>query len=103
MSRYISIRGWLECDDDIYTNVIKFINKYEIEYEKFYLSEEQIKYYQKGWVFNNYQIGWRRYIFYGADVKSYNTAFFTKQLEDICQLKFNIDGKFFKLCNRVII
>jgi len=95
MAKYVSIRGWIECDDESLNCVLNVINKYENEYEKFYLKEEQSKHYQKGWVFSSVPTGWTRYIFFGADVKNYNVDFFTQQLREICQLKMEINGRFF--------
>ncbi|OWR31284.1 hypothetical protein CDO73_07740 [Saccharibacillus sp. O23] len=93
MGKYVSIRGWLECEEhDI--EKIKDINRKFVQREfTTKLDHEKRELYQKGWVFPENQVNWTSYIFYGADLREYDLDFIKDQIREIAEIE-GITGHF---------
>ncbi|PUA36647.1 hypothetical protein C8Z91_25040 [Paenibacillus elgii] len=93
LGRYVSIRGWIECEEkDIAT--IKEICNHFIKDAEYELDLERRKLYQSGWNFPKATINWTAYVFYGADIREYHSNFIKKQLDEIAKLNSGITGYF---------
>lgn len=93
MARYISIRGWLECDHQLVEKIRMIITNYaETRKGDNY---ETYKLYNQGWTFQNNIINWSSYIFYGADIKEYYLEFIRNEILCILELDEDIEGSFF--------
>ena len=56
MSTYVSVRGWLECDDK------------QVPLVRAVIAAHDEGSYSRGWVVPSHPVGWRNRVFYGADI-----------------------------------
>ncbi|MGW2462366.1 hypothetical protein ACWC2M_25575 [Streptomyces sp. NPDC001761] len=71
---YVSIRGWLECDQE------------KLPYIKNIISKSSDGHYSGGWAFPRYPFNWTSFVFYGGDIQEGDVAWLQEQLVDIAQL-----------------
>lgn len=95
MSRYVSIRGWLECDGEDIPGLKEIVNNYSKNWSKFGMTQEIRTLYQKGWRFPSDSINWTNYLFYGADLKSYFAEYIKDQLSTMATTNHEIEGVFY--------
>jgi hypothetical protein len=69
MGKYVSVRGWLECDEHTVNEVKKIRDDFTASSNEGLLIEDKLELYQSGWTFPERQINWTAYVFYGADVR----------------------------------
>ncbi|MCQ8773100.1 hypothetical protein [Streptomyces telluris] len=74
MGTYISVRGWLECDDKQLAAIQEIISAHEDDH------------YSNGWSTPRRHINWTHYLFYGADVRESALDWFTDQITEIAQI-----------------
>ncbi len=75
MGHFTYIRGWVECDEDDVSAIKTVISNYVKKNEKYFMNKDLCELYNKGWRFPDEIINWTAYIFYGADVRSYNVNY----------------------------
>jgi len=92
MGRYVSIRGWLELDDELTNEVKSAIEQSPTQSENFGVSPEDAEFYIKGWTIPSDYINWTRYIFYGADIRLQGLKFMKSLLEKIAQIQLADGG-----------
>ena len=97
MSRYVSIRGWLECDYEDIEEIKNIINEYKIKKEWIVNDSDinKLELYQGAWKLPEKPVNWTAYIFYGADINSGYYEYIKEQVEEILKINKEIDG-FFK-------
>ncbi|WKU42893.1 hypothetical protein Q3V23_01765 [Streptomyces sp. VNUA116] len=81
MGAYVSIRGWLECDEGQFTAARKVISSHEGDH------------YSHGWGAPRRHINWTYYLFYGANIRESAVNWFTGQLREIARIS-DADGYF---------
>ena len=96
MSKYVSVKGWIECDSTQIEGIRKIILNYESRADFGNIIDcKTIEFYNKGWCYPNENINWTAYIFYGADVKEYCLDFIKEEIKEILTVNTEIEGKFF--------
>ncbi|MBP1046276.1 hypothetical protein I6N96_08260 [Enterococcus sp. BWM-S5] len=95
MAKYLSLRGWIECDEQDLEEIKQKLIESQENIEKYPLDFEQAEYYSKGWRFPENNIGWSSYIFYGADIKNYALDYIIFQFENITDVNEEIIGYLF--------
>lgn len=74
MGIYVSIRGWLECDEQQLTAMNAIIAAHDDEH------------YSGGWATPRRPTAWTNYVFYGADIRESAVDWFLEGLREIAQL-----------------
>jgi hypothetical protein len=74
MGVYVSVRGWLECDETQLVAVQEIISSHED------------KHYSNGWGSPRQHVNWTHYIFYGADIRESALDWFIGQIREIARL-----------------
>jgi len=95
MARYVSVRGWLECEYEYIPEIKKIVDNYSDNYSAFEATPEVRSLYQKGWRFPQDKINWTAYIFYGADIKSQCVDYIREQIIKISLVNDEIRGLFY--------
>jgi hypothetical protein len=95
MSRFISIRGWLETQFELVPQFEAVANDFAKKYNEYMLDEKQAILYQKGWQFPDQAINWTSYIFYGADVKEIGEQYIKDQIVGMLKLFDGTRGLFY--------
>lgn len=72
MGTYVSVRGWLECDDKQVPLIRAVIAAHDDDGS-----------YSRGWVVPPHPVGWRNRIFYGADIRESWVEWILEQLREI--------------------
>lgn len=95
MAKYISVRGWIECDNIQIHTIKRIISNYELRVDfGSIIDYESIKLYNKGWCYPKEIINWTTCIFYGADVKEYCLDFIKNEIKEILKEIEEIEGMF---------
>lgn len=98
MGRYVSIRGWIECDDEDVQKIKSIVEEYKTKEEwiKKRLDRDKLTLYQNAWRFplSENSFNWTTYIFYGADIRSEYLDYIREQLELIAKLNNENEGFF---------
>jgi hypothetical protein len=71
---YVSIRGWLECDDEQLAAIREIV------------STGGDDLYPGGWAFPRAPFNWTRYVFFGGDVRQETVVGFLGQLGEIARI-----------------
>ncbi|WP_328394956.1 hypothetical protein OHS70_07545 [Streptomyces sp. NBC_00390] len=79
MGTYVSIRGWLECDETQLAAVQEIISSHEDNH------------YTNGWGAPRQHVNWTHYIFYGADMRESALDWFTDQIREIARIPASDD------------
>jgi hypothetical protein len=79
MGVFVSIRGWLECDETQLTAIQEIISSHEDNP------------YTNGWSSPRRHINWTHYIFYGADIRESALGWFTDQISEIAGIPASDD------------
>ncbi len=96
MSRYVSVKGWLECEDSQVGRIKRIISDYKPKSDfGSIFNNDNIELYNKGWCYQKEIINWTSYIFYGADIKEYYLEFIKEEIKEILRRNNKIDGMFF--------
>ncbi|MER7722621.1 hypothetical protein [Streptomyces sp. NPDC096323] len=74
MGVYVSIRGWLECDETQLAAVRQIISSHEDGH------------YANGWGFPRRHVNWTHYLFYGADIREQALDWFAGQIREIARI-----------------
>ncbi|MEU9243592.1 hypothetical protein [Streptomyces sp. NPDC048385] len=74
MGVYVSIRGWLECDETQLAAIQEII------------SSRDDGHYTNGWGSPRRHVNWIHYIFYGADIRESALEWFTDQIRQIARI-----------------
>ncbi|CAL9574115.1 hypothetical protein SUDANB120_04910 [Streptomyces sp. enrichment culture] len=74
MGVYVSVRGWLECDETQLAAIQEIISSHADDH------------YSHGWTTPRRQVNWTRYVFYGADIRESALDWFTDQLGEMAQI-----------------
>lgn len=90
MAYYYSLRGWLEIEPENFSNVVHTIKSLRQQYE----NDPKFLLYLKGWCWNEANINWTRYFFYGADVTEDGLKFFKNMLSRFAETGLNLSGYF---------
>jgi hypothetical protein len=91
MSRYASIRGWLEWYEDDLSDLKFFLENYNAEKEH-NLNDYEIQLYKKGWNFPQSTFNWTSYVFYGGDIRIYGVSYFHELFSRIAAKFDDYDG-----------
>ena len=94
MGKYVSIRGWFECEENDIEKIKEVCNFFGKKYSENDLSLEKRKMYQSGWSFPEKIINWTAYVFYGADIREYHSDFIKEQVVAIAKINHEIIGFF---------
>lgn len=96
MAKYVSVKGWLECEhsqiEEIHKVILNYGSKMGFETS---IGHESVELYNKGWCNQKEIVNWTSYIFYGADVKDYCLDFIKGEIKEILSKCVEIDGMFF--------
>ncbi|MEV8326645.1 hypothetical protein [Kitasatospora sp. NPDC056731] len=79
MGIYVSVRGWLECDETQLVTVQEIISFHADDH------------YSSGWNVPRQQVNWTHYIFYGADIRESALDWFMNQLSEIVRIPASDD------------
>jgi hypothetical protein len=79
MGVYVSIRGWLECDETQLAAIREIISSHEDNH------------YTNGWGSPRQHVNWTHYIFYGADIRESALDWFTDQIREIARIPASDD------------
>ncbi|WP_327696780.1 hypothetical protein [Streptomyces sp. NBC_00459] len=79
MGVYVSIRGWLECDEKQLAAVHEITSSHEDNH------------YTSGWGSPRQHVNWTHYLFYGADIRESALDWFTDQIEKIARIPASDD------------
>lgn len=85
MGNYVSVRGWLELDEDMIPQVQEIIGQAASNAEVFKITIQQAEFYKRGWVFPDKRINWTYYCFYGADIRIQHLDYLKTQLKAIAE------------------
>ena len=80
MGVYVSVRGWLECDDKQLAAFQEIVSSHEDEH------------YSHGWGAPRRHINWTHYVFYGADIRQSAVDWLVGQIREIARIPANADG-----------
>lgn len=75
MGHFTSVRGWLQIDRDMVDEVRSRIASFVQRASDYALSTDEAEFYVRGWVFQQEELNWSRYVFYGEDIRTYNVRF----------------------------
>lgn len=95
MAKYLSLRGWIECDEQDLEKIKKRLSESQESIKKYPVDFEQAKLYSKGWRFPENNVGWSSYVFYGADIKNYALDYIISQFKSITAVDDEIVGYLF--------
>jgi hypothetical protein len=87
MGKYVSVRGWLECDENTVNEVKKIRDDFTASSNQGLLDKDKLELYQSGWTFPDRQMNWTAYVFYGADLREYHLDFMKKQLSEMANIQ----------------
>jgi len=90
MAYYYSLRGWLEIEPENFLPTIEVVKALQRRYE----DHPKFSLYLKGWCWNETNINWTHYLFYGADVTEEGLKFFKDILSEIAESGLNLSGYF---------
>ncbi|WP_439678826.1 hypothetical protein [Embleya sp. MST-111070] len=79
MGTYVSIRGWLECDEKQLAAIHEIISSYAEDH------------YSNGWGTPRRHVNWTHYIFYGADIRESCRDWLLDQLREIARIPASDD------------
>ncbi|MFF4533767.1 hypothetical protein ACFY1P_31415 [Streptomyces sp. NPDC001407] len=79
MGAYVSIRGWLECDETQLVAIHKII------------SSHGDNHYSNGWGSPRQHVNWTHYLFYGADIRESALDWFIEQITEIARIPASDD------------
>ncbi|MBC6449464.1 hypothetical protein [Actinokineospora xionganensis] len=74
MGVYVSVRGWLECDDKQFEAIRAIIAAHEDGH------------YSGGWGRPGRPVGWAKYVFYCADIRWQAVGWFLGQVREIARI-----------------
>jgi len=74
MGTYVSVRGWLECDDEQRVSIQSIIESHEGGH------------YSHGWGGPRRHFNWTSYVFYGGDIRESGVPSLLGQLEEIAAI-----------------
>lgn len=74
MGTYVSIRGWLECDEKQRVALQEVISSHEDDH------------YTNGWASPRRHVNWTHYVFYGADIRDASLDWFSDQIRAIARI-----------------
>ncbi|MEE1758761.1 MULTISPECIES: hypothetical protein [unclassified Streptomyces] len=74
MGAYVSVRGWLECDETQLAAVQEIIARHDDNH------------YTHGWGAPRRHVNWTHYLFYGADIRDSALDWFTDQIRAIARI-----------------
>ncbi|GED12592.1 hypothetical protein [Aneurinibacillus migulanus] len=94
MGKYVSIRGWFECEENDIGKIKEVCNYFSENHSENQLTHDKRKLYQSGWNFPEKVINWTAYVFYGADIREYHSDFIKKQVVAIAKVNPEITGYF---------
>lgn len=96
MAKYVSVKGWLQCEYSQVEHIKHIIQKHENRTEDGKIvQQEQKRLYNKGWHYPEEIINWTAYIFYGADIKEDCLNFIEEEIKEIVENIEEIEGMFF--------
>lgn len=90
MAYYYTIKGWVEVEPDSY---LAIKNRLKEQKEKF-IGDPVAQLYLRGWVWNEYEINWTRFIFYGANVTQQGVEMFVEIIKELVAMNLSISGYF---------
>ncbi|MGW4688113.1 hypothetical protein ACWEPM_24920 [Streptomyces sp. NPDC004244] len=79
MGVYVSVRGWLECDEVQLATVQEIISSHADDH------------YSNGWSAPRQQVNWTRYVFYGADLRESALDWLMIQIREIARIPASDD------------
>ena len=79
MGIYVSVRGWLECDESQLAAVQEIIAGHDDNH------------YTHGWSSPRRHVNWTHYVFYGADIRASALDWFNDQLRAIARIPASDD------------
>ncbi|MFF9039021.1 hypothetical protein ACF090_26545 [Streptomyces sp. NPDC014892] len=74
MGTYVSVRGWLECDETQLAAAQEIIAAHDDDH------------YTHGWGAPRRHVNWTHYLFYGADIRDSALDWFTDQIRAIARI-----------------
>ncbi|MFF6783466.1 hypothetical protein [Streptomyces sp. NPDC012510] len=74
MGTYVSVRGWLECDETQLAAIQQIIDAHDDNH------------YTNGWGSPRKHVNWTHYLFYGADMRASALDWFTDQIREMARL-----------------
>lgn len=95
MTTYLSLRGWVECDEQHLEEIRKTLVDNQNKIDGFSLNSEQANLYFKGWRFPEHSAGWQTYVFFGADIKSDALDYIIAQFEAVTVIDSELTGYLF--------
>ncbi|MFD4527407.1 hypothetical protein ACFWP7_26435 [Streptomyces sp. NPDC058470] len=79
MGIYVSVRGWLECDDKQLVAAREIISAHEDDH------------YSNGWGTPRRHVNWTHYMFYGADIRESALEWLLHQIRDMARIPASDD------------
>lgn len=79
MGVYVSVRGWLECDEKQSSTIQTII------------SARNDEHYSNGWGTPRRRVNWNHYVFFGADIRESAVDWFLGQLREIAAIPASDD------------
>ena len=80
MGIYVSVRGWLECDEQQLAAAQEIISTHEDGH------------YSNGWGTPRRHVNWTHYMFYGADIRESGLDWLLRQVREMARIPANEDG-----------
>ncbi|MGW4195548.1 hypothetical protein [Streptomyces sp. NPDC005004] len=80
MGVYVSVRGWLECDESQLRAVQEIV-----------AAHDDGHHYTSGWGVPRRHVNWTHYVFFGADIRESALDWFTGQIEEIARIPASDD------------
>lgn len=80
MGIYVSVRGWLECDERQLAAIQEIIAAHDDGH------------YSNGWGTPRQHVNWTHYVFFGADMRESVLDRFLEQIREIAAVPANADG-----------
>ncbi|ELO75167.1 TPA: hypothetical protein JEL63_003894 [Salmonella enterica subsp. enterica serovar Enteritidis] len=93
MSRFILIRGWLECDFEQVEKIKNINDEFFLRSGKYLLSDDVVKLYSKGWYYPEQPINWISIISLGLNINYIALNYIRDMISNIA-LKEMVDGYF---------
>lgn len=90
MAYFYSTRGWLEVDPEHFGIVVNRLQAIQAAAS----SDPHRMLYSQGWCWNDQQVNWTRYIFFGADLPFDGLKAFEEALKDVTHAGANVSGFF---------
>lgn len=94
MAEYRDVRGHLDCDYEDLNLIREVVATFRARGPEFALSEERVRHYSAGWLYQHHAVNWVAHAFFGATVRQDGVELIRGQLTEIARQLPHVTGLF---------